>query len=200
MKLTELLLFGLVGWTAVGLVGTTISRRRGERRKARRGLRWIAGAWVLYFAVLLGVSWRQPTRVVPLFSDQCFDEMCFAVVGADELNSFAGSAEPAGRLVRVHVRIRNHGHGHAESEKLLRGYLVDSGGRQYDPVRGLSGVPLTAPVPAGGEVVSEPVFLLPRSATGLGLVLTHGRWQPGTLVIGDSDSLLHRRTVARLTP
>ncbi len=200
MKLTELLLFGLVGWTAVGLVGTTISRRKGDRRKARHGLLWIAGAWGIYFAVLLGVSWWQPARVVPPFGNQCFDEMCFAVVGADELRSFAGATEPTGRLLRVHVRIQNRGHGHAESEGLIRGYLVDREGRRYDPVRGLSGVPLRARVPAGAEVVSEPVFLLPGSAADLRLVLTHGRWQPGTLVIGDSDSLLHRPTVARLAP
>jgi len=35
-------------------------------------------------------------------------------------------------------------------------------------------------------------------ASGLGMVLTHGRWQPGVLVIGDSDSLWHRRTVVDL--
>jgi len=35
-------------------------------------------------------------------------------------------------------------------------------------------------------------------ATGLRLVLTHGWKQPGVLVIGDSDSLLHRKTVVEL--
>jgi hypothetical protein len=57
---------------------------------------------------------------------------------------------------------------------------------------------MTARVAGGGSVVSEPVFKVAGNATGLGLVLTHGRWQPGLLVIGDSDSLLHRRTVVAL--
>jgi hypothetical protein len=47
-------------------------------------------------------------------------------------------------------------------------------------------------------VVSEPVFKVAANASGLGLVLTHGRWQPGVLVIGDSDSLLHKKTVVEL--
>jgi hypothetical protein len=46
--------------------------------------------------------------------------------------------------------------------------------------------------------MSEPVFKVAGDANRLGLVLTHGWRQPGVLVIGDSDSLLHRRTVVEL--
>jgi hypothetical protein len=46
--------------------------------------------------------------------------------------------------------------------------------------------------------VSQPVFDVGADASGLGLVFTHGQRQPGVLVIGDSDSLLHRRTVVPL--
>ena len=59
-------------------------------------------------------------------------------------------------------------------------------------------VRLTARVAAGDSVVSEPVFKVAGDATGLELVLTHGWKQPGMLVIGDSDSWLHRRTVVKL--
>jgi hypothetical protein len=47
-------------------------------------------------------------------------------------------------------------------------------------------------------VVSEPVFRVARDSSGLRLVFTRGFWQMGTLVIGDSDSLGHRRTVVAL--
>jgi ABC-type uncharacterized transport system substrate-binding protein len=53
-------------------------------------------------------------------------------------------------------------------------------------------------VAAEASVVSEPVFEVAANATGLGLVFTHGWRQPGVLVIGYSDSLLHRRTVVAL--
>jgi len=53
-------------------------------------------------------------------------------------------------------------------------------------------------VAGGDSVVSEPVFKVAADASGLGLVLTHGQWQPGLLVIGNSDSLLHRKTVMKL--
>jgi hypothetical protein len=46
--------------------------------------------------------------------------------------------------------------------------------------------------------VSEPVFKVAQDASGLALVLTHGRWQRGTLIIGGPESLLHRRTIVPL--
>ncbi len=57
---------------------------------------------------------------------------------------------------------------------------------------------LTGRVGAGAEMMSEPVFKVAADASGLELVFTHGRWQPGVLVIGDSDSWGHRRTVVEL--
>ena len=198
MRWAELLLLGLVLWTAIGVVGTTVRLARGERRLAGRGLLTIAVVWLLYLLVLMAVSWRQPVGVVPPGKEVCFDEMCFAVEGADEVEGFWARGQERARLVRVKVRIANRGKGRTESEALLRAFLVDEQGRRWDEVRGLGGVRLTARVAAGDTVLSEPVFRVSKDSTGLGLVLTHGRWQPGVLVIGDSDSLLHRPTVMQL--
>ena len=52
MKATELLLVGLVGWTAIGVLGVGVSAWRGERQKVRRGVAWLAGVWVVYLCVL----------------------------------------------------------------------------------------------------------------------------------------------------
>ena len=57
---------------------------------------------------------------------------------------------------------------------------------------------LRTKVTAGDSVISQPVFKVAGNATGLQLVFTHGWRQPGTLVIGDSDSVFHRRTVVEL--
>jgi hypothetical protein len=98
----------------------------------------------------------------------------------------------------VTVQVRNAARGKAQSERLIRAYLVDAQGRRWDESRGVNGNRLTGQVQAGGEMVSEPVFKVAQDATGLGLVFTRGRWQPGVLVVGDSDSWLHRRTVVPL--
>jgi hypothetical protein len=195
MKATELLLLGLVGWTGIGVLGVGVALWRGERQRVRRGVIWLAGVWVAYLFVLAGVSLGQRQRVVGIGEAQCFDEMCFTVTGAEEVPGFL--IHDGRRLVRVSVRVTNQGR-KAQSEGLISAYLVDAQGRRWKESPGVSGVGLTAMVTGGGSVVSEPVFKVAADATGLGLILTHGQRQPGILVIGDSDSWLHRRTVVKL--
>jgi hypothetical protein len=195
MKATELLLLGLVGWTGIGVLGVGVALWRGERQRVRRGVAWLAGVWVVYLCVLAGVSLRQKQRVVAIGEPQCFDEMCFTVTGAEEVPGFL--IRDGRRLVRVPVRVTNRGR-KTQHEGLIWAYLVDAQGRRWEESPGVNGVGLTAKVVGGESVVSEPVFKVAADATGLGLVLTHGRRQPGMLVIGDSDSWLHRRTVVKL--
>ena len=196
MSFRELLLLALVGWTAVGAVGVTVSLVRGERAKGLRNLGWIVGVWVVYMGVLVGTSLMQPQKVLAMGQEQCFDDMCFAVTGVEEVPGFL--IRDGSRLVRVSVRVSNRGRGKTQSEGLLQAYLVDAQGRKWEESTGVSGVRLTAKVAAGSSVVSEPVFKVAKDSSGLGLVFTHGRRQPGLLVIGDSDSLWHRRTVVPL--
>jgi hypothetical protein len=195
MKAAELFLLGLVGWTAIGVIGVGVSLWRGERQRARRGVAWLVGIWMVYLCVVMGVSLRQRQRVVAMGEPQCFDEMCFRVTGVEEVPGFL--IRDGRRLLRVSVEVRNKSR-RAQSERLIRAYLLDAQGRRWEMSSGVNGVELTARVAGGDSVVSEPVFKVAADASGLGLVLTHGRWQPGVLVIGDSDSLLHRKTVVAL--
>lgn len=195
MKATELLLLGLIGWTGIGLVGLGVSARRGEPQRVRRGIAWLVGAWVVYLCVLVGVSLGQRQKVVAMGEPQCFNEMCFTVTGVEEVPGFL--IRDGRRLMRLSVRVANKGKT-TQSEGLIRAYLVDGQGRKWEESPGVNGVGLTARVAGGDSVVSEPIFKVAGDATGLRLVFTHGKWQPGVLVIGDSDSWMHRQTVVEL--
>jgi hypothetical protein len=195
MKATELLLLGLVGWTAIGVLGVGVSLLRGERQRVRQGVTWLGGVWVVYLCVLVGTSLGQRQRVVAMGQAQCFDEMCFTVTKVERVPGFL--IRDGRRLVRVSLEVTNRGR-KPQSESLIWAYLVDGQGRRWKESSGVNGVGLTVKVAGGGSVVSEPVFKVAGDSTGLSLVLTHGRWQPGVLVIGDSDSWLHRRTVVAL--
>ena len=195
MKATELLLLGLVGWTAIGVIGVGVSLWRGERDRTRRGVMWLVVVWGVYLCVVIGVSLGQQQRVVAMGEPQCFDEMCFRVIRVEEIPGFL--IRDGRRLLRVSVEVTNRGR-KAQREGLIRAYLIDAQGRRWEMSPGVNGVELTTRVAGGGSVVSEPVFKVAADASGLGLVLTHGRWQPGAVVIGDSDSLLHRKTVVEL--
>lgn len=122
--------------------------------------------------------------------------MCFAVTGVQELPGYL--IQDGSRLIRVSVRISNHDKEKMRSEGLIRTYLIDKQGRRWEESTAVSGVPLTANVAAGDSAMSQPVFKVAGDATGLGLIFTRGQRQPGVLVIGDSDSLLHQRTVVWL--
>lgn len=174
----------------------TISLIRRERPKAVRGVAWIAAIWLVYLAALVGVSLTQRQKIVALGEPQCYGEMCFAVTGVEEVPGFL--IRDGSRLVRVSVRVTNRGRSRSQSESLIRAYLLDAEGRRWYESPGVSGVRLTAKVAAGDSILSAPVFKIASDAKGLELVFTRGRKQPGVLVIGDSDSLLHRRTVVKL--
>ena len=195
MKATELLLLGLAGWTAIGVCwdcGLVVARRAdaGPAWNA-----WIIGVWVVYLCVLIGVSLGQQQRVVAIGEPQCFDDMCFTVTGVEEMPGFL--IQDGRRLMRVTIRVTNRGRRGAAR----RVYLGLSGrceGTRLGTVAGSERRGLTARLAGGDSVVSEPIFEVAADATGLGLVLTHGQSQPGVLVIGDSDSLFHKKTVVAL--
>jgi hypothetical protein len=196
MSLPKLLLVGLVAWSGIGAVGVLVAGIRGERKRVRRGIGWLVGIWVVYMGVLVAVSVGSPQRVVAMGAPQCFGDMCFAVTRVEEVPGFL--IKDGRRLVRVTVRMTNKGRS-GQSDGTMRAYLVDAQGREWGESAGMGGVGLRTRVAGGDSVECEPVFKVAADASGLGLVLTRGRWQAGQLVIGDTDSLWHRRTVVRLS-
>ena len=196
MSWGEVLLLLLTAWTVVGGLGVTVSFARGEHSKAKRHLGWIAAVWLLYLAAVLTVSLTAQRREVADGKEQCFHEICIAVVKTDVMPGYL--AQNGERVVRVTVLMNNRSAVKAHSDSGLRAYLVDAQGRRWQEVPGLEGVRLTATIAPRGSVMSEPVFKVPKDATGLGLVLSHGRGLPGALVIGGPDSLMHPMVVVPL--
>ncbi len=188
-------MLGTVGWTGVGALGVLVSWLRGEKLRVKRGIQWLIGVWVVYLGVLMGVSLVQKQRVVAIGETQCFNNICFTVTGMEEVPRFV--PRDGRRLVRVSIRVTNRGRS-AQSNSLMKAYLVDGQERRWKESSGVNGVNLTAKVAADSSVTSEPVFEIAGDATELGLVLTQGWRQPGVLVIGDSDSVMHRRTMVKL--
>ena len=200
MNAQELLLLALTGWSALGIFGVLLSLVRREQAKVKRGLVWLAAVWGIYLAVLIGTSFVQPRRSIAPNQDQCFNKMCFAVIGVEELPRFLGrgQAGDGSRLVRVKVRVKNRSREKAEADRLIQAYLLDAKGRRWDQTRGVNGNLLSSKLEPGGEMVSAPLFKVPAGATGLQLVFTHGNWQRGVLILGDPDSWWHRPAVVTL--
>ena len=195
MNIAVWLLYGVAGWCAIGIMGAFLSLVRGRRAEALKNAAWVAALGGAYLLTLLAVSTLQRQRIVAMGNNQCFGSMCFRVTGVDEVPGLVAGATD--RVVRVHIAVANHGQSSAE-EAAIQGYLLDSRGRQWFALPGLSGNRLTSRVSGNSEIISQPMFRVAEDATGLGLVLTHGSWQPRQFILGDSDSLAHRPTIATL--
>ena len=71
--------------------------------------------------------------------------------------------------------------------------LIDSAGREYAPAS-TAGTPLLTPLKPADSYTTQLEFNLPKDATGLRLLInTIPQW-PDRIVIGDENSLLHKKT------
>ncbi len=193
----EYLALALELWTAIGLIGLTISLVRRERQKLWQGVGSLVGVWVVYLVVLGVVSHREPEQRIVMGQPLCMHTLCFTVERVEEVPGFP--ARNHERLLRLTVPVTNHGAG--EMSEDLRGFLLDGQGRVWPVSDAVSGNPLGGRVLAGQTMVSLPVFRLAPEATGLVLMLRHGRWSRWlrhALVIGDPESLGHQRRVMLL--
>ena len=194
MRIFEWLLDAVAGWTAIGLLGTMLAVATRDRKRAWRGAAWIVVVWVVYLGALLLVGRFQEQRVLAKGQEVCFDKVCYAVLGTTMVGEFKGAG---GQLVQVDVRMTNRS-GDVRGVEGLHAYLVDEKGSQWPQTTGVGGNALTAVMSAGHQTVSEPVFRVEGTPGGLSLVLTRGWTGWGWLVIGDTDSLLHRPDLLRL--
>ncbi len=191
MHLTDLLFLVAMLATLVAAMRTLWSLSTGARGVARRTtVRWAVGA-LAYFAVLVVVSMVQPTRVVPLGDDECFDDWCIAVT----------SVEPADARMVVTLRVSNRGRGRTQAEPDAYVYLRDNEGRVLPPL-GPSTAHATASlgdqIPAGQSQTVRVEFDMPPDGHAWSLVKARRTRFPGSVIIGDPSSLLHRPTVHAL--
>jgi hypothetical protein len=195
MKIAVFLLYAVVGWCAIGLFGTIYSILKGWHAEALKHAAWLAAVGGIYLSALLGVSLLQKQRIVAMGQDQCFGSLCYRVTGVDEVPGLVRGSDD--RVLRVRIVITNRGSSPA-AEPNIRAYLVDSHGHPQYALPGISGNHLSSRVAGTSETISRPLFSIPTGTTGLGLVLTHGSWQTHQFIIGDSDSLAHKRTIVDL--
>ena len=75
--------------------------------------------------------------------------------------------------------------------------LIDSAGRQY-PVRAVRGTPLTTPLTPASSYTTQLEFKVPQDARGLRLLVETVPDWPDRFMIGDENSLGHKKTYLAL--
>ena len=171
---------------------------RGRRDTAVWILKRLGILVAAYLATVAVVALASPRRVIPLGQEQCADDWCIAVVKAVRW--------PSQDSLAITVRVSSHARRVEQSAPDATVYVLDSQGRsyevsaagqrQYEAVNGTQPA-LSVRLHPAEAITTTRVFDVPAAAPEPALVLVHGGW-PGFFVIGDSNSILHKRTVLRL--
>ncbi|GCE28996.1 hypothetical protein KDA_44800 [Dictyobacter alpinus] len=189
---------------AIFTSGYFLLRRRWQR--ARRILLVLAISLVLYTLVLLSVALLSPQRILAMHQNRCFDDWCISVERSIKQPSIGTTTTAHGTFYLVTVRVSSQARGITQRATDAQVYLLDAGGQRYDPdsngqqaldATRQSGPPLDTRLAPSGSFTHIVVFDLPKSASALSLVVTHGLF-PEILIIGSEQSFLHKPTIFQL--
>jgi len=188
-ELVFILLFLSSVVVVIGIVILVTFRRRSVAWKILLGTGTV---WCVYFVFLAAFDLMAKPLIIAPGQDRCFDEMCFAVVGAQMSTSpLAKSAER--KLYIVTVRVTSHSQGRTQGEGGIRARLCDHGqyfavAKQaqtaYEREHGTSPM-LSQRLAPGESIKSVVVFDVPQSISHPSLTLDHG-FTPGYFIIGES--------------
>jgi hypothetical protein len=175
MSLFDLLFIALALSTLVALAvaaALAIGRRSGQ---SLRILRRLAFGALVYFAVVIAVSFFAPRRVLKLGEEQCFDDWC---VAAESFSSRASS-------YLVDLRISSRARRISQRELNLAVYLTDRANHRYNPTSQPSDIPFSTVLAPGESVHLTRHFPVPAYARDLNLVIQHeGGFPIGWFIIG----------------
>jgi hypothetical protein len=192
MSIFDLLFIVMVLTTIVALLVAAVQAVRGRGRRAVAILLRLGVFAVAYLGVVILVSLISPRRVVTVGDDLCWDDWCLAVSNVQQTSAAAGV-----RYV-VTFRVSSRARGRAQRGRGSYVYLMDDRGRCYDPVPDHTAVRFDVLLQPQEAVDVTRAFELPADAHDPVCVMSHGGGFPGWLIIGDSGSLFHKRTVVRL--
>ena len=208
MSLGDLIFLFCVAAGAAAVLGAAVQFLRGSHRAARRQLAGVGVCVALYATILIATSVLAPQTVIPPGAQRCWDDWCLTVERAERTEVIPpGIAADADHdLLVLTLRIASRARRVPQRESGVRLFILDASGTRYDTdssaqqamlASGTAGDSIGTVLAPGASFVHHEVFRVPRTATGLGL----GKDAPGpvAVIIGDEGSLLHKRTVQRLS-
>jgi len=159
----------------------------------------------VYFAALISVSLVAQRKVLAMGQDRCFDDWCLAVEKVTT-NANIGNVSAQGTFYVVTLRVSSRARRvsqraldaavHLEDSQNRTYEVSDAGQRAFEAQNGPAKA-LFDRLEPGEAFTTVRVFDVPRDTVGLGLVVVHGAF-PGCIIIGDSQSFLHKRTLTLL--
>ena len=192
MTLFDLLFLLLVLVSLATLLTAAVKAIRGRRKSALSILRRFGICAAIYVAIVAVVGFFSAQRILEVGDAWCFDDWCLTV------EKVGRTPAPPEIAYQVSLRIFSQARRVSQRANGAWIYLIDGRGRKYPPETDPAAVPLDVQLGPGESVNTSRVFKVPSDARELGLITGHGGFCIGWLIIGDSSSLLHKRTYVRL--
>jgi hypothetical protein len=190
MSVFDLLFLALALTTLIALAVAAALALARRTAQSLRILRRLAFGALVYFAVVIAVSYVAPRRVFHLGEDQCFDDWCIAAT------SFSSRASS----YLVDLRISSRARRISQRELNLAVYLIDRANHRYDPTPQPSDIPFSTLLAPGQSVHLIRHFPVPAYARDLNLVIKHqGGFPIGWFIIG-YDTWFRQPPLVLLTP
>jgi hypothetical protein len=198
--LGTLVLLGSVVFTLVTAVRLAVLALRRRWDRARQVAR-VFGIYVACYAgALVVVALAMPRQAFAPRERLCFDDWCAAGITAEPAPAADApcTAEAGSRVWVATIEVSSDAKRVRQRALDARALLEDRGGRVYAACGAPLGAHAFADEIGPGESFDVVVpFALPAGAAPAGVVISHGAF-PGVLIIGDDQSLLHRRTLLRV--
>jgi hypothetical protein len=149
-----------------------------------------------YAVIVISTSLVSPQRVVAIGSDQCSDDWCIAVTGVARAD--AGREATLTVTFRLSTRARRI----SQRERNVVAYLQRVDGQRIDALADPQAVPFDTLLAPGQTIVATRRFTVPAGIgiAGVAIVREGAGVFPACCIIGDDNSLLHRRLLVRIDP
>ena len=186
--------------TLIALIAAAYQSIRGQIAKAGRIVLGTAGFWVIYLAVVAGVSLATPRRVIAIGEQRCFDDWCITV------ERVSGSNPSGSNPIMVTLRVASVAKRITQAAPDTTVQLEDSDGRLYSS-KSESGQPTFATKIGPGESFETMrEFEVPDNVKNnvknnvkiVGVVVRHGSSGPGAIVIGDDAAIFHKPAIVKI--
>jgi len=189
----------LVSLIVVLVMGVRLLWRaaRGRWSDAARQARWLGGYVGAYAVVLVAVALTMPRDSRVPGERECFDDWCAAGVAAQPATGSDApcAAAPDSRVWVATIEVSSDAKRVRQRALDAQAVLEDAGGREYGACAPPLGRHALADQIGPGEAFTVmELFRIPAGAVPAGVVISHGAF-PGVLLIGDDQSLFHRRTL-----
>jgi hypothetical protein len=188
------------------ILTAVLAYRKVRRRSIGKLSVAILSCLIAYAVTLVGVSLTSETRQLQLGTDKCFDDWCATITGIRLLPK-AGEGSSS-KVVVVTLRISNHARRAAFRPSQPRVTLVLSSGEMLSPSASAqsefekqSGPQenLAKRVVAGETFQTSLAFEVPSVTHEASVLLLEGPAAITRFLVGDEDSILHRKTVYPIT-